>query len=967
MRAILFLLLLFLSQSLMAQPNPPILRQPLTTNSHSGQAPNDWNIAIWNPAIKRWLTPTNVLMRIAAPNDGTSTNFFFDTQIHRPNATSKLFAIYNGGSNAVTIGPNGGLTMGRGFNSPFPGGVLLAVFDTTLGETNLNEIFVQSKRSGSDYFGATDFLTDTNDASFILTAFKGPTADDASRFAFQVGEGLNPDSFTSFTMQFLSFTHDYFHIDPDFTLLTRTNYLFSSSVRVTNTHILMSLQNSNTPVLEVDGIGDLRMIKRVPYIWPAVQGSAGTSITNDGFGNLGWNLVPSGGSGAFIRSDSTGRGTNTTFVSALTNLDDWVSSTNLGSTAIGVNVWPLGGNAKRNTFIGQDIAYTFAVNSGDDLTNSDNIACGIGNLTTLNGGYRNVAIGSTALQSVIDGNGHVGIGYRALTSIKGGAGCIGIGDGALFSITNGFGNVGVGIETHLNGTNTDYVSAFGHHAGYGSFPGVSAGSFSTWIGGQSGGSLRTNIVHVNTTALGYLAGYQGGSNCTYLGAYAGRQNSNDANVLIVDGLDRGSYANELAGSIIYGNLNSTVASQRLLVNGGVLSVPTGKLGVGTTNVSTGTINAVSSANGTPIYFSDGVVKASFLCGTFGANIPGAWIQTVNNFPFFFGVNSGNPSISISTSGKLGVGNTNAAAPLDVWGPTTIGVFGPTAWTAQLQSTDAAGVGVGAALGLGGNYNVANAKWNFAYVQGIQDTADGFGGALLLWTSSSGDDGEVNSAIYERMRITKRGRVGIGTNAPEAKVHIVGTGAINGLLRVGTTATDSRFTVATNVSMIAAGNSTSNAVISGAMYAATTAFTNLNATGTMTNLANVSIPAHFMTNNLDALHAIWRGNMPLALANTNQFQIVFGSSTILDTGLQTASNTVFSAECWIVRTGNTSQHVEGRFEWGPGNGAPFAFTNANLEIAETNGIATTLALKGGALRPGAHTNNFFRVWYEPATR
>ena len=56
----------------------------------------------------------------------------------------------------------------------------------------------------------------------------------------------------------------YFQVDPSFTLLTPSNYIFSSSVRITNTHTLMSLQNSNFPVLEVDGVGDLRLIKRVP-------------------------------------------------------------------------------------------------------------------------------------------------------------------------------------------------------------------------------------------------------------------------------------------------------------------------------------------------------------------------------------------------------------------------------------------------------------------------------------------------------------------------------------------------------------------------------------------------------------------------------------------------------------------------------------------------------------------------------
>lgn len=246
-----------------------------------------------------------------------------------------------------------------------------------------------------------------------------------------------------------------------------------------------------------------------------------------------------------------------------------------------------------------------------------------------------------------------------------------------------------------------------------------------------------------------------------------------------------------------------------------------------------------------------------------------------------------------------------------------------------------------------------------------------------------DNGDNNLYFYNRengniffaanaqigMTLTPAQRLGVGgVLAPLATLHVTNVAGAAEVLRVGATARARALSVSSNgAASVSAGNSESNAVISGAMFATTTSFTNLNATGTMTNLANVTIPAHFMTNSLDAVHAIWRGTMPLAVPNTNQFQIVFGSTTILDTGLQTASNTVFEAECWIVRTGNTSQHVEGRFEWGPGNGAPFAFTNANLEIAETNGINTVLALKGGARRLGAHTNNFFRVWYEPATR
>ena len=246
-----------------------------------------------NGVLKPIAFPTNIVLNVSTPDNGTSTNFYFDSRTRRTNAASKLFQIYNGGSNALTIGPNGGLFAGRGNPTPVPGAVLFGVFDTALGETNSQEIFTMSQNSAVGYNGAADLLVNTNYSSLQLFANKEGGVK-FGRFNVSVGSGLNPQDFNTFEMQWLSDRGTFFHIDPNFTSLTRTNYLLSSSVRVTNTHILLSLQNSNTPVLEVDGVGDLRMIKRVPYVWPAAQGAAATALTNEGAGNLGWGTASSG-------------------------------------------------------------------------------------------------------------------------------------------------------------------------------------------------------------------------------------------------------------------------------------------------------------------------------------------------------------------------------------------------------------------------------------------------------------------------------------------------------------------------------------------------------------------------------------------------------------------------------------------------------------------------------------------------
>ena len=166
--------------------------------------------------------------------------------------------------------------------------------------------------------------------------------------------------------------------------------------------------------------------------------------------------------------------------------------------------------------------------------------------------------------------------------------------------------------------------------------------------------------------------------------------------------------------------------------------------------------------------------------------------------------------------------------------------------------------------------------------------------------------------------------------------------------------------------ITAGSSSSNLNVGGIIYRSTSLYTNLNGTGTMTNLGNAIIAGNMLTNAGSQIHALWQGVMANSVANTQRFQISFGSQTILDTGMQAASNTPFRAECWIVATGNTAQRSFSHLEWGPGGllGTLFAFTNSAVDLVQSNGVSTVLALKGGAQRAGAHTNTSFRVYFEP---
>lgn len=171
-----------------------------------------------------------------------------------------------------------------------------------------------------------------------------------------------------------------------------------------------------------------------------------------------------------------------------------------------------------------------------------------------------------------------------------------------------------------------------------------------------------------------------------------------------------------------------------------------------------------------------------------------------------------------------------------------------------------------------------------------------------------------------------------------------------------------------VGVMQAGLSTSNVFLSGQIFVSTASFTNLNAApATLTNLGAVSIPGNCLTNTGDRIVAKWGGRDAGSLPNTNNFQIVYGSQTILDTGLQVSSNFTFNAWVEISRTGSTAQHAEAHFEWNANTGVtglPWTSTNVNVELVQTNGIATTIALKGSAQRVGAHTNNSFQVQFQP---
>jgi len=285
--------------------------------------------------------PTNILLRVDVPDDGVGTNFYWDARTYRANAASKLFNIYNGGSNALTVGPFGGVFIGRNNATPVNLYAFNAIRDTTIGEPNSAFIQTKAAQSTVGYFGTCLFGVNTNSSELTMRTFDGVNK--------QCIFAVTADNFTNSTLKLtdkIGSGERGVFLSPGIGLTYPTNYMFNTWYELTNTDTLLSLQNSNTPVFEVDGIGDLKLLKRVAYSWPSAQGGASTVLANDGSGGLSWsgsfqpgntrltNLTAIsytgytnqvfGGSNTSVR---TSGGTN--FVDTIGELNNWVNfSTN---------------------------------------------------------------------------------------------------------------------------------------------------------------------------------------------------------------------------------------------------------------------------------------------------------------------------------------------------------------------------------------------------------------------------------------------------------------------------------------------------------------------------------------------------------------------------------------------------------------------------------------------------------------
>jgi hypothetical protein len=118
---------------------------------------------------------------------------------------------------------------------------------------------------------------------------------------------------------------------------------------------------------------------------------------------------------------------------------------------------------------------------------------------------------------------------------------------------------------------------------------------------------------------------------------------------------------------------------------------------------------------------------------------------------------------INAAGNIGINTSSPTAKLDVNNQDAADTF-PLVLSNSISGTDAASSGIG--------FNAHGVR--FAQIVGGQQTSGTFADGNLRFSTRNAE------TVAERMRITSAGNVGIGTNAPAAKLTVAGSFATGGI-------------------------------------------------------------------------------------------------------------------------------------------------------------------------------------------
>jgi hypothetical protein len=134
-------------------------------------------------------------------------------------------------------------------------------------------------------------------------------------------------------------------------------------------------------------------------------------------------------------------------------------------------------------------------------------------------------------------------------------------------------------------------------------------------------------------------------------------------------------------------------------------------------------------------------------------------------------------LHLKGNGNVGINTTNPGAKLHTSVSAGNGGYGRALADSNLilENTNTSNTQSGY-LHLVGYTGNSTTQYQMGAIGGGKQTtaADGdYGGYLSLWTTSGGAGGEANSGMYERLRISSSGNVGINTTTPKCTLYVKG--------------------------------------------------------------------------------------------------------------------------------------------------------------------------------------------------
>ena len=243
---------------------------------------------------------------------------------------------------------------------------------------------------------------------------------------------------------------------------------------------------------------------------------------------------------------------------------------------------------------------------------------------------------------------------------------------------------------------------------------------------------------------------------------AGRGRSYIANSNLTTNLD--------ASNLVFYTESGGVIGERMIIN------QDGNVGIGATSPNTYSNQTTLTINGATYgridLESGGTLRSSLFSQAANTSLA---VSTG-----FFSLDTGSSErMRITSAGNVGIGTTSPGnSILSAHFNESYGLYGPTKGVDVVNENTSGEAGFITVSARYNNTSPAQLYYRAGAIGGGKETATGdnqWGGYLSFWTTSDGTAGAA-SGMFEHMRITADGNVGIGTTNPSAKLTVQGDNA-----------------------------------------------------------------------------------------------------------------------------------------------------------------------------------------------